>query len=400
MKKILALSFAALLATGANAAEPKDSEKSNKPVFTTIKANPITSIKDQNRSGTCWAYSTLSFLESEILKNSGKTYDLCETFVVSHTYMDRAVKTVRMHGDVSFSQGGSAYDPIYCLQNYGICPEEAMALPGTPIGDSLNNYNEFFTVMTPYVEALAKSSAKKLTPAWKKGLQGIIDAYIGEKPTEFEYEGKKYTPKTFTESLGLNLDDYVSITSYTHHPFWKPFVVEVQDNWRWHQSYNVPIEELTRIIDNAIMEGYTIMWGGDVSEDGFTRKGLGIAYDAKLVQNLSGSDAARWLRLPATKKSEKYDSLGVNAPELVPTQEMRQEAYDNWETTDDHGMHIYGIAKDQNGREYYMVKNSWGEYGDYKGTWYMTKAFVTYKLMDMMLNKNALPKDIRKKLGI
>ena len=400
MKKILALSFAALLATGANAAEPKDSEKSNKPVFTTIKANPITSIKDQNRSGTCWAYSTLSFLESEILKNSGKTYDLCETFVVSHTYMDRAVKTVRMHGDVSFSQGGSAYDPIYCLQNYGICPEEAMALPGTPIGDSLNNYNEFFTVMTPYVEALAKSSAKKLTPAWKKGLQGIIDAYIGEKPTEFEYEGKKYTPKTFTESLGLNLDDYVSITSYTHHPFWKPFVVEVQDNWRWHQSYNVPIEELTRIIDNAIMEGYTIMWGGDVSEDGFTRKGLGIAYDAKLVQNLSGSDAARWLRLPATKKSEKYDSLGVNAPELVPTQEMRQEAYDNYETTDDHGMHIYGIAKDQNGREYYMVKNSWGEYGDYKGTWYMTKAFVTYKLMDMMLNKNALPKDIRKKLGI
>ena len=400
MKKILALSFAALLATGANAAEPKNSEKSNKPVFTTIKANPITSIKDQNRSGTCWAYSTLSFLESEILKNSGKTYDLCETFVVSHTYMDRAVKTVRMHGDVSFSQGGSAYDPIYCLQNYGICPEEAMALPGTPIGDSLNNYNEFFTVMTPYVEALAKSSAKKLTPAWKKGLQGIIDAYIGEKPTEFEYEGKKYTPKTFTESLGLNLDDYVSITSYTHHPFWKPFVVEVQDNWRWHQSYNVPIEELTRIIDNAIMEGYTIMWGGDVSEDGFTRKGLGIAYDAKLVQNLSGSDAARWLRLPATKKSEKYDSLGVNAPELVPTQEMRQEAYDNWETTDDHGMHIYGIAKDQNGREYYMVKNSWGEYGDYKGTWYMTKAFVTYKLMDMMLNKNALPKDIRKKLGI
>lgn len=400
MKKILALSFAALLATGVNAAEPKDSVKSNKPVFTTIKANPITSIKDQNRSGTCWAYSTLSFLESEILKKSGKTYDLCETFVVSHTYMDRAVKTVRMHGDVSFSQGGSAYDPIYCLQHYGICPEEAMALPGTPIGDSLNNYNEFFTVMTPYVEALAKSSAKKLTPAWKKGLQGIIDAYIGEKPTEFEYEGKNYTPKTFTESLGLNLDDYVSITSYTHHPFWKPFVVEVQDNWRWHQSYNVPIEELTRIIDNAIMEGYTIMWGGDVSEDGFTRKGLGIAYDAKLVQNLSGSDAARWLRLPATKKSEKYDSLGVNAPELVPTQEMRQEAYDNWETTDDHGMHIYGIAKDQNGREYYMVKNSWGEYGDYKGTWYMTKAFVTYKLMDMMLNKNALPKDIRKKLGI
>jgi len=400
MKQILTLALAAVIATGANAEEKKDSVNKNKPVFTVVKENKITSIKDQSRSGTCWAYSTLSFFESEILRNTGKTYDLCENFVASKTYMDRAIASVRMHGDISFSQGGSSYDPLYCAINYGLCPEEAMPAPGTPQGDSLNNFDEFFNVMTPYVEGIAKSNSKKLTPAWKKGLQGILDAYLGECPQEFTYEGKKYTPQSFAQSLGLNWDDYVSISSFTHHPFWKPFVVEVQDNWRWKQSYNVPLDDMMRIIDNAVNEGYTIMWGGDVSEDGFTRKGLGIAYDTKKVQSMAGSDADRWLRLSATEKNQKFDSLGINAPEIVPTQEMRQEAYDNWETTDDHGMHLYGIAKDQNGREYYMVKNSWGEFGDYKGTWYMTKAFIAYKTMDFMVNKNAIPSDIRKKLGI
>ena len=400
MKKLLTLALVAMAATGANAEEKKDSANSNKPVFTVVKENKITSIKDQNRSGTCWAYSTLSFFESEILKKTGKTYDLCENFVASKTYMDRAIATVRTHGDISFSQGGSSYGPLYCAVYYGLIPEDAMPAPGTPQGDSLNNFDEFFRCMTPYVEAIATSNAKKLTPAWKKGLQGILDAYLGECPEEFTYEGKKYTPKSFAESLGLNWDDYVSISSFTHHPFWKTFIVEVQDNWRWKPSYNVPMDDMMRIIDNAINEGYTIMWGGDVSEDGFTRKGLGVAYDADKVRDLTGSDAARWLRLSASQKNNKFDSLGVNAPEIVPTQEMRQEAYDNWETTDDHGMHIYGIAKDQNGREYYMVKNSWGEYGDYKGTWYMTKAFVAYKTMDFMVNKNAIPKDIREKLGI
>ncbi len=396
----MTLALAAVVALGANAEEKKDSVNKNKPVFTVVKENKITSIKDQSRSGTCWAYSTLSFFESEILKKSGKTYNLCENFVASKTYMDRAIAAVRTHGDISFSQGGSSYDPLYCAINYGLCPEEAMPAPGTPQGDSLNNFDEFFRCMTPYVEAIATSSAKKLTPAWKKGLQGILDAYLGECPKEFTYEGKKYTPQSFAASLGLNWDDYVSISSFTHHPFWKPFIVEVQDNWRWKPSYNVPMDDMMRIIDNAINEGYTIMWGGDVSEDGFTRKGLGIAYDTKKVQSMAGSDADRWLRLSASEKNQKFDSLGVNAPEIVPTQEMRQEAYDNWETTDDHGMHLYGIAKDQNGKEYYMVKNSWGEFGDYKGTWYMTKAFVAYKTMDFMVNKNAIPSDIRKKLGI
>ncbi len=400
MKKILTLALLACIVAGANAEEKKDSVNKNKPVFTTVKENKITSIKDQNRSGTCWDYSTLSFFESEILKKTGKEVDLCEAFVANKTYMDRAVMSVRMHGDTSFEQGGSAEDVLYCLKNYGICPENIMPAAGSLYGDSLNNFNEFFAGMKPYVEGIAKSDMKKLSPAWKKGLQGIINSYVGECPETFTVNGKTYTPRSYADSFGLNWDDYVSITSYTHHPFWKPFAVEVQDNWRQGMSYNVPMEDITRIIDNAIENGYTVAWGGDVSEQGFTRKGLAVAVDTKAVQSLAGSDAARWLKLTPAQKTNILDSLGVNTPEVVPTQAMRQADYDNWETTDDHGMHLFGIAKDQNGKEYYMIKNSWGEYGDYKGIWYMTKTFAAYKLMDFMINKNAIPKDIRKKLGI
>lgn len=400
MRKMLAVALMTMMAMSANAKIEKDTVNHNKPIFTVVKENKITSIKDQNRSGTCWDYSTLSFFESEILKKTGKTYDLGEMFVANKTYMDRAIMAVRMHGDVSFSEGGSCYDPLYCIQHYGIVPETAMPLPGTLYGDSLANFGEFFKVLTPYVEGVAKSDTKKLSPAWKNGLQGILDAYLGKTPDHFTYEGKTYTPQTFAASLGLDWNDYISFTSYTHHPFWTEFAVEVQDNWRWPMSYNVPIEDLTKIIDNAIMNGYTVAWGGDVTEDGFTRQGLAIAYDIKKVRSMAGTDADRWFKLSKDEKKEKFDSLGVNAPEIVPTQEMRQEAFDNWETTDDHGMHIYGIAKDQNGKEYYMVKNSWGKYGDYKGIWYMTKNFVAYKTMDFMVNKNAVPKDIRKKFGI
>ena len=386
--------------TGMQAETNTDSIKVVKPVFTVVKANKITSIKDQNKSGTCWAYSTNSFFESEILRKTGKTYDLSEMFVAGKTYMDRALKAVRMHGDVSFSEGGSGYDVQYCWENYGMIPESAMPLPGKMIGDSLANFSEFFSVMTPYVEAVAKNKASKLTPAWKNGLQGIIDSYLGKAPASFQYEGKTYTPQSFAASLGLDMKDYISFTSYTHHPFWTEFAVEVQDNWRWPMSWNVPIDDLCKIIDNAIMNGYTVMWGGDVTEDGFTRKGLGIAYDVKKARSMAGTDADRWFKLSSSEKKNKLGALGINAPEIVPTQEMRQEAFDNWETTDDHGMHIYGIAKDQNGKEYYMVKNSWGTYGDYNGTWYMTKAFVAYKTMDFIVNKNAVPKDIRTKIGL
>ena len=392
----------AIIALSASAAKKKEAAKdANKPDFTTIKENPITSMKDQNRSGTCWDYSTLSYFESEILKATGKTYDLCESFVANKTYMERAIQVVRYHGDCQFAQGGSAEDVLHTLKTHGIVPEGAMPFPGSLYGDSLNNFNEFFSLLEPYVSAIAKSSAKKISNQWKVGLQGILDAYLGQCPEKFTYEGKEYTPKTFMASLGINLDDYVSITSYTHHPFYTAFAVEVQDNWRFPLSYNLPMDEMMQIIDNAINEGYTVAWGGDVSEDGFTRQGLAYAVDAKKTQqSLQGSDMARWLKMTATKKRDIIDSLGCKVPEIVPTQEMRQERFDNWELTDDHGMQIYGVAKDQNGKEYYMVKNSWGETGTYKGTWYMTKAFIAANTMDFLINKNAIPAEIRKKLGI
>ncbi len=395
------MALLAVVALNVNA-EEKKAEKSNanKPVFTVIKENKITSIKNQSRSGTCWDYSTLSFLEAEILKKTGKTYDLCEAFVANKTYFDRAVQVVRMHGDCQFAQGGSAYDPIYCLKHYGICPEDAMPLPGTLYGDSLNNFNEFFDVMTPYVLSVAKSKTDKLSSQWKVALHGIIDAYLGKCPEKFTYQGKSYTPMSFAQSLEINPDDYESFTSYTHHPFWTAFAVEVQDNWRNPLSWNLPLDDMMRIIDNAVMNGYTVAWGGDVSEPGFTRDGLAYSIDAKKAQSLSGSDMAHWLKLTKTEKKNVLDSLGCKVPEVTPTQKLRQERFDNWELTDDHGMLIYGIAKDQNGKEYYMVKNSWGETGDYKGIWYMTKNFIANNTMDFIVNKNAVPKDIRKKLGI
>jgi aminopeptidase C len=401
MKKILTLALMAIIALSALAAKKKAPAKdANKPVFTIIKENPITSVKDQNRSGTCWDYSTLSFFEAEILKATGKTYDLCESFVANKTYLERAIQVVRYHGDCQFAQGGSAEDVLQTLKNHGICPEEAMPFPGSLYGDSLNNFNEFFGVLEPYVAAVAKSDAKKISNAWKTGMQGILDAYLGKCPEKFTYEGKEYTPKSFAASLGINLNDYVNITSFTHHPFYTTFAVEVQDNWRFPLSYNLPMDEMMQVIDNAINQGYTIAWGGDVSEDGFTRKGLAYAIDSKATQSLQGSDMAKWLKMTASKKRDVIDSLGCTVPEIVATQELRQERFDNWELTDDHGMLIYGVAKDQNGKEYYMVKNSWGETGDYKGTWYMTKTFIAANTMDFLINKNAIPAEIRKKLGI
>lgn len=398
MKKILTLALLALLATSANAAKPKKAARSNKPVFTTIKENPITSIKDQNRSGTCWDYSTLSYFESEILKATGKTYDLCEAFVANKTYMDRAVQVVRLHGDCQFAQGGSAYDVLHVLKNQGICPEDAMPFPGSLYGDSLNNFNEFFGQLEPYVAGIAKSTANKISSQWKVGLQGILDAYLGQCPEKFTYEGKEYTPKSFAASLGLNFDDYVTITSYSHHPYYTQYAVEVQDNWRNPLSWNLPMEDMARILENAVMNGYTVAWGGDVSEPGFTRKGLAYFVDTKKAEGLSGSDMARWLKLSPAKRTNLIDSLGCKVPELEPTAEQRQQRFDNWELTDDHGMLIFGIAKDQHGKEYYMVKNSWGETGDYKGIWYMTKNYIVANTMDFMVNKNAIPADILQKM--
>ena len=367
-------------------------------VFTTVKENPITSIKNQNRSGTCWAFSSLAFFESELLRKGKGEFDLCEMYLVHKTYEDRGKAAVRLHGDISYSQGGSFYDAVYCMKNYGMAPQSAMPEPGTLYGDTLPNFTELDKVTGAYISAIAKSELKKLSPAWFKGFNAILDTYLGEVPETFTYNGKTYTPKSYMESTGLNMDDYVSLTSYTHHPFYEPFVLEIQDNWRWGTSYNLPIDELMEVMDNAVKTGYTFAWGSDVSETGFTRDGIAVCPDEKKAQEMEGSDMARWVGQSAALRRSEMTTRPC--PEIEVTQEMRQEAYDNWETTDDHGMLIYGIATDQTGKEYFMVKNSWGLSGKYNGIWYASKAFVKYKTMNILVHKDALPKAIAKKLGI
>ena len=394
MKKIFGLALGLIMATGAMAQEFT-------PEFTVVKENPITSIKNQNQAGTCWCYSSLAFIESELLRMGKGEYDFSEMFIVHNTYLDRAEKAVRTHGDVSFAQGGSFYDVIYGMEAFGLVPEAEMR-PGVMYGMELSNHNELTAVSNAVVDAIAKGSHRSLQVSpdgemlWKKSIEAIHDIYLGVRPESFTYNGKEYTPKSFYESLGLNASDYVSLTSYTHYPFYTTFALEIPDNWRWAQSYNLPIDELMEVFDNAIMEGYTVAWGSDVSEKGFTRQGTAVLPEDANGADLQGSDMAKWLNLT---EEEKKNTPMPSTQKWV-SQEERQRAYNNWETTDDHGMQIYGIAKDQNGTEYYMVKNSWGEAGTYKGLWYASKAFVRYKTMNIIVHKDAIPAQIREKLGL
>ena len=331
MNKFIALAALGLCFTSVYAKGPKKDKAEEGFVFTTVKENPITSIKNQNRSSTCWSFSSIGFLESELLRQGKGEFDLSEMFVVHKTMQDRATNYVRYHGDASFSPGGSFADAVFCYENYGMVPQDAM--PGIAYGDSLPNHNELDAVAGAYVEAIGKGKQSKLSPVWKNGVSAIYDTYLGACPQEFTYKGKTYTPKTFAnEVLGLNMKDYVSLTSFTHHPFYTQFNVEVQDNWRNALSYNLPIDELMAVMDNAVKNGYTFAWGADVSEQGFTRDGIAVYPDAEKGAELTGSDMARWLGLSQSDKRKELTSKPL--PEITVTQEMRQQAFDNWETTE------------------------------------------------------------------
>ncbi len=394
MKKLVFSAILAMTVLGAYAQEKKDTVKKNPGYeFTVIKENPITSIKDQYRSGTCWCFSTLSFIESEIIREKGiDSLDLSEMFVVSKSYHDRAAKYVRLDGHLNFAAGSSFGDVLHVIEDYGIVPQEAM--PGLEYGTEKPEHFEMDEGLKGYVEGIVKNPNRKLTTAWLNGLDGILEAYLGEIPETFEVDGVTYTPESYRDFLGINPDDYVSLTSFTHHPFYSQFVIEVCDNWRWDLSYNLPLDELMEVMYNAIDKGYTIAWGTDVSEAGFTRDGIATVPDTDRKVT-AGSDQEKWVG----KSAEKADEAEVKAEKVI-TQEMRQDGYDRKTTTDDHGMQIYGLAEDQNGNKFFMVKNSWGETGKYKGIWYASDAFVRYKTMNIVVHKNAVPKDIRKKLGI
>ena len=391
MKSIFSAAACALIAVSAAAQAPKAPEYE----FTVVKENPVTSIKNQYRSGTCWCYSALSFIESEILRTKGQEVDLSEMFVVGKSYRDRAVKYVRLDGHLNFAAGSSFGDVLHVIDDYGIVPQEAYS--GFNYGTEMPEQNELDAALAGYVRAIAQNPNKKLTTAWLNGFDGILDAYLGEVPETFSVNGTEYTPESYRDALGINADDYVNLTSFTHHPFYEPFIIEVPDNWRWDTAYNLPIDELMEVMYNAIDKGYTIAWGSDVSENGFTRGGLAIMPVEK-KKAAAGSDQERWVGKAADQPKEEVKAELPEEMEI--TQEMRQEGYDRKTTTDDHGMHIFGVAKDQNGTKYFMVKNSWGETGKYKGVWYASDSFVKYKTLNVVVHKDALPKDIRKKLGI
>lgn len=409
MKKTFAiLAVALMVGSGAFAQEQKEQKTEDEGYkFTVVKELPITSVKNQNNAGTCWCYSGLAFIEAELLRMGKPAYDFSEMYIVNKTYHDRAAKAVRMHGDISFSQGGSFYDVLYGMSHYGLVPEECMR-PGGQYGDTLSNHTELSALTNAMVKAIAQNEElKKLQTdkngnmLWLKAMDAVHNIYLGSCDTQFTYKGVKYTPKSFYESTGLNADDYVSITSYTHHPFYEKFVLEIQDNWRWSQCYNLPLDEFMEIFDYAIDNGYPVAWGADVSEQGFrlgVRKGFCVLPETNGKDVKVGTDQSRWSGMTAQQLQD--EAAKHPTPQRWVSQEERQTAFDDFETTDDHGMLIYGKATDQMGNEYYMVKNSWGDYGTYHGIFYASKAYVRYKTMNIVVNKNALPKDIKKKLGI
>ena len=387
MKKIISLALLALcLNTFAQRAPSPVKAKDYQ--FTTVKENPVTSVKNQYRSGTCWCFSTLSFLESEIikaknLKDASLYPDFSEMFVVRKAYYDRSIKYVRMDGKLNFAAGSDFGDVIEVAKTYGLANQSDYS--GFQYGYDKPVQAELDAALKGYVDAIIKNPNKKLTKVWPKGVEGILDAYMGEIPEDKIIKA---------DALGINLDDYLGFTSYTHHPFYTAFAMEVEDNWRCTPSWNVPLDEFMAIIDNAVDKGYTVAWGGDVSEPGFTRDGLAILIDMEALST-SGSDQERWVGKEEEKPAEK---LAVK--EIEVTQELRQDYYDEKTSTDDHGMHLYGTAKDQNGTKYYIIKNSWGETGEYKGIWYMSENYLKGKTLNILVNKNAVPKDILKKIGL
>ena len=379
---------------------PKPEDKGEGFKFTVVKELPITPVKNQASTGTCWCFSTISFLESEAIRKGCKDpdLDLSEMYIVSNSYADKAVKYIRVDGNLNYEQGSSFGDVIYALRDHGIVPNVEM--PGLNYGTDRHMHGELIAGLKGYLQGILRNPNRKLSTAWLNGLKGILAAYLGPIPEKFTYKGVEYTPQSYLKALNINPDDYIDFTSWTLLSYYEKHPVEVADNWRWESAYNLPLDEFMSIIDYAINNGYTVAWASDVSEQGFTRNGVGLVPDMEAIQKQAeeaGSDQAHWLGITAAGARPSFDRP---VPELTITPELRQQGYEDKTTTDDHGMHIYGIAKDQNGNKYYMVKNSWGETGKYKGLWYVSEAYVRYKTMDLMVHKDAIPKDIKKKIGI
>lgn len=367
--------------------------------FTDIKVLKTTPVKDQNKSGTCWSFSGTSVLEEDVLRKGGPELDLSEMFTVRKCYIDKAKKYIRTQGNVNFAQGGSFADVLYVAGTYGVVPEEAYA--GLNYGEKKHSHYELEAALSAYLNAILKNPNKKLSTAWLPGYIGILDAYLGPEPETFTYKGKQYTPKSFAAEMGIDAGDFMNFTSYTHHPFYEEFALEIPDNWLWSKCMNVPMDELKQIVDNAIDKGYTVGWAADVSEGGFKwNKGYAVNPEPKTGENLEGTELARWVKLSdKDRESETFDIKGPVKEKNV-TQETRQQSFDNFETTDDHGMVIVGTAKDQEGNPYYKVKNSWDTNQVYDGYFYVSVPYFLEKTLSVMVNKNAVPDQVARKAGL
>ena len=397
VKNISLLILAGAVSISAYAQKNKKNEdKQQGYIFTTVKANPVTEVKNQNETGTCWCFATISFLESEAIKKGApENLDLSEMFVVSKSYTERAIKYIRLDGSLKFDAGSDVGDVLEVLESDGLVPNSVM--PGLNYGSEEHIHWELTEVLKGYLQAVVANPNKKLSTAWLNGFNNILKAYLGEMPQKFTVDGKEYTPKSYAESLGLNKDEFISFTSFTHHPFYEKMVIDVPDNWRCTQSYNIPLDEMLEVMDYAIENGYTVGWVSDMSEKSWGD--VATVPDVEANEK-AGSDEARWIGVSKAEKDAILYNRNSPGPEKQINQEIRQIAYDNKQTTDDHAMHVYGIAKDQNGTKYYMVKNSWGNKGPYNGHNYASESYVRYKTMNILVNKAAVPAHILKKLGM
>ena len=369
--------------------------------FTEVVTVPATPVKNQAATGTCWCFATTSFMESELLRMGKGEYDLSEMFIVRQKYMNQLQDNYLRRGEGNIGQGSLSHTFKNAYRQVGIVPEEVYK--GINYDSERHNHSE----MVQYMEAIANVAVKnkKRSPEYDKLIRNLFDTYLGELPAKFTYKGKEYTPKSFAESLGLNMDDYIELTSFIHHPYYVKFDVEVPDNWEHQLMYNLPLDEMIETVDYALNNGFTVCWDGDVSEKGFSFKnGVAINPVVKKAEDLSGSDRARFEKMDPKEQREMLAEaykFEKPCPEVNVTPEVRQEGYEAFVTTDDHLMHLTGITKDQNGTKYYITKNSWGtERNTFGGYLNMSESYVRAKTIFLMVHKDAIPAAIKQKLGI
>ena len=394
MKKILFIAAIASTFTAVSQSNFETNKEGSEYKFKVLKDIEATEVQSQGRTGTCWSFSSLSFFESEIIRLNNGKHNLSEMFIARNAYIGKAENYLRMYGTFTFGPGGAFHDIPWVIRRYGIVPEEVYK--GLNYGDTVHRHAEMEAILGATVKELAKKPQNgTLTPVWKKAYTGILDAYLGDLPDNvedftFNYQGKEYTPMSYTKSLGLDMDNYISLTSYTHHPFYSKFVLEVQDNWAMQSGYNLPIDEFMEVMEQAIMNGYTFAWGADVSEKGFGyRDALAILPEDESTIQKKGRDNKHFSDAGAAKISNAFSTP---VKERNVTQDERQIAFDNQETTDDHGMHITGLVEDQKGTKYFIVKNSWGKSNECDGYFFASFPYVKYKTMNILVHKDALVK--------